>query len=278
MSAPPVVDDTVYAGQDRFFALDAADGHTRWRRRMDRWSHTPPAVGGGLVHFVNGSRYLRTLDAATGRRRWRRKYRRIGWNRSAPVLADGALYAVDERGTVRAFDPATGRIRWQQSTFAIESRTPLVHDGSLYLADGLGHDVFAPDAATGEHRWQAWPDVQSVSSIATTPAIHGNTLYVGSQDHRLYALDATTGKTRWHVVTGGCVDSCPAVADETVYFGSDDGHLWAVRAENGRVRWKVQTGGRVESPVVADGAVYAGTRDGYLYAIDAVPAPGAVSS
>lgn len=274
LSSPTVAGDTVYvAGSGRFFALDAADGRLRWRRLMNWNSHTQPVVSNGLVHYVNGSRYLRTVDAATGRRRWRAKYRRKHWNDSAPVLADGTLYAVDDRGTVRAFDPATGTLRWLQSTFARWPVTPLVHDGTLYLAEGLGPKVYALDAATGEHRWHAWPGSPNFHSVRTRPAIHGNTLYVGSEDHRLYALNATTGATRWRVSTDGPVSSSPVVADGTVYFGSDDGHVWAVSAENGRVRWKVRTGGPVESPVVADGVVYVGSKDGYLYAIAGEPGP-----
>ncbi|MFG2780081.1 PQQ-binding-like beta-propeller repeat protein [Streptomyces prunicolor] len=276
-SSPTTAGDTVYvAGYGWFFALDAADGRPRWRRRMNWHSHTQPLVANGLLHYVNGSRYLRTVDASTGRRRWRVKYRRKHWNDSAPVLADSTLYAVDDRGTVRAFDPATGALRWQQSTFARWPVTPLLHDGALYVGGRLGAEVYALDAATGEHRWKEWPGSTSANSVRTTPAIHGNTLYVGCEDHRLYALNATTGATRWHVTTGGPVASSPVVADGTVYFGSDDGHLWAASAENGRVRWKVKTGGPVESPVVTDGVVYVGSRDGYLYAIDAIdasPAP-----
>ncbi len=271
-----MVGDSVYvAGYFKFFALDTADGRVRWHRRMNRWSQTPPAFGDGLLHYVNDGQYLRTLDAATGRRRWRTKYRRIEWNESAPVLADGTLYAIDDRGTVRAFDPASGRTRWQQSTSARQPSTPLVHNGCLYLAAGRGYHVYALDATTGARRWQAWPDIQSVSSIKTTPAIYRDTLYVGSRDHRLYALNATTGQTRWHVLTDGEVDSSPVVADGTVYFGTSDGHLWAVSAQNGHVHWKLPLGAKVETPVVANNILYVGTRAGYLYAIDATPTPGA---
>ncbi|MFI5732597.1 PQQ-binding-like beta-propeller repeat protein [Kribbella sp. NPDC051587] len=190
---------------------------------------------------------------------------------AAAGIREGRLH--DARHTVQAFDPATGMTRWKQSTPAVEPGTPLVHDGCLYLAAGQGSHVYALDAATGTHRWQAWPDIQSVSSIKTAPAIYRDTLYVGSRDHRLYALNATTGETRWHVTTGGEVDSSPTVTDGTVYFGSADGHLWAVSAQNGQVRWKVPLGAHVQTPVVADGVVYLGTQDGHLYAVDAIPAP-----
>ncbi|MFF4733937.1 PQQ-binding-like beta-propeller repeat protein [Streptomyces mirabilis] len=273
LSSPTVSGDTVYiAGYGRFHALDAADGRVRWHRRITWASRTPPAVSDGLVHHVDAGRYLRTFDAVTGRRRWRVRYRRKGGNDAGPVLVDGTLYAVDDRGTVRAFDPATGSVRWQQSTFARWPVTPLVQDGTLYLGGGVSSDVYALDAATGEQRWTAWPDLAH-SSFGSTPAIHGNTLYIAGTDYRLYALNATTGDTRWRVITDGPIHSSPVVADGTVYFGSEEGHVWAVRADNGRVRWQMKAGGKVESPVVADGVVHVCSRDGYLYAIEATPTP-----
>ncbi|MFI6694009.1 PQQ-binding-like beta-propeller repeat protein [Streptomyces sp. NPDC050433] len=277
IGSPTAAGDTVYAAGyathwGTLLALDAADGRPRWHRRMRRYSFTQPLVANGLLHYVNGS-YLRTVDAAVGRRLWRAKYQSRSWGiESAPALADGILYAANKDGTIWAFDPATGKVRWKQIIIGRSPATPLLHDGTLYVGDGLGPYVQALDATTGAFRWHTMLD--SLGSVRTTPAISGNTLYVGCQDHRLWALNATTGAIRWHVTTDGPIGSSPVVADGTVYFGSDDGHLWAISAANGRVRWKVKTGGPVKSPVVADGVLYVGSRDGYLYAIEASPDPG----
>ena len=55
------------------------------------------------------------------------------------------------------------------------------------------------------------------------------TVYVGSEDGRLYAVDAATGKKLWDIITGGRITSSPAVADGTVYIGSYDGNLYAIK-------------------------------------------------
>jgi len=54
------------------------------------------------------------------------------------------------------------------------------------------------------------------------------TIYVGSDDGRLYAVDATTGEKLWDILTGGKVTSSPAVADGIVYIGSHDGNVYAI--------------------------------------------------
>jgi outer membrane protein assembly factor BamB len=52
-------------------------------------------------------------------------------------------------------------------------------------------------------------------------------VYVGSDDHNVYALNASTGALLWQYTTGGAVESSPAVANGVVYTGSDDGSVYA---------------------------------------------------
>ena len=49
-------------------------------------------------------------------------------------------------------------------------------------------------------------------------------------DHKVYALNAATGHARWSYTTGNWVKSSPAVAGGTVYVGSDDGKVYAPSA------------------------------------------------
>lgn len=90
------------------------------------------------------------------------------------------------------------------------------------LADGLVY------AASGD-LWNCLTD----SKIDSSPVVADGTVYIGSNDHRMYALDARTGRLIWRRDVDGEVDSRPAVADETVYIGSDDGKVYAVNASTG---------------------------------------------
>jgi eukaryotic-like serine/threonine-protein kinase len=56
-----------------------------------------------------------------------------------------------------------------------------------------------------------------------------NTVYVGSEDGRIYAIDATSGQELWHVVTGAQIDSSPALANGILYVGSFDGKMYAIK-------------------------------------------------
>jgi hypothetical protein len=88
----------------------------------------------------------------------------------------------------------------------------------------VGWPVGSP-AADGDFEW-AFPTGGYVNS---SPAIGTDgTIYVGSNDHKLYAINAG-GTKKWDFPTGGTVYSSPAIAsDGTVYVGSADGKLYAL--------------------------------------------------
>jgi len=107
--------------------------------------------------------------------------------------------------------------------------------------------------------------------IHSSPAVVDGTVYVGSQDSKLYALDAATGAKRWEYKTGSWVESSPAVVNGVVYFGSNDGRLYALDAQSGEKLWDFRAKYFIKSsPAVADGVVYFGAGDYYVYALDAV--------
>jgi outer membrane protein assembly factor BamB len=106
--------------------------------------------------------------------------------------------------------------------------------------------------------------------VISSPAVLNGVVYIGSWDHKLYAIDAITGKEKWRFATGNLIFSSPAVADGVVYVGSDDKNLYAINAVTGKEKWRFTTGKVVfSSPTVVDGVVYVGSHDKNLYAIDA---------
>jgi len=105
--------------------------------------------------------------------------------------------------------------------------------------------------------------------VWSSPAIDANgTLYVGSEDGKLYAINPN-GTFKWSCQTGTYVSDSPAIgADGTVYVGSYDNKLYAINP-NGTFKWSFTTGGILwSSPAIGtDGTVYVGSGDHKLYAI-----------
>jgi outer membrane protein assembly factor BamB len=140
-------------------------------------------------------------------------------------------------------------------------------------------------------KWQFHTD----GAVMSSPAVTADSVYIGSNDHFLYALDRTSGKQKWKFKTESRVTSSPAVSGGLVYFGSFDGNFYAVEASNGQLKWKFGIPGErrftathihgslpaaeampdpfdffLSSPVVWNGGVYFGCGDGNIYALDGV--------
>lgn len=98
-------------------------------------------------------------------------------------------------------------------------------------------------------------------SIAIAPAIGPDgTIYIASDGNTLYAV-APDGKQRWQFSTGQPLVEPPAIGgDGTIYFSSPNGNLYAVNA-NGSEKWRINTGGSVPAPSIgSDGTIYVGSK------------------
>ena len=75
----------------------------------------------------------------------------------------------------------------------------------------------------------------------SSPAIASDgTIYVGSNDRKLYALKPD-GTKKWEFETGDKVQSSPAVdSDGKIYIGSLDNKLYAIKP-NGAKEWEFAT-------------------------------------
>jgi polyvinyl alcohol dehydrogenase (cytochrome) len=113
--------------------------------------------------------------------------------------------------------------------------------------------------------------------VTATPAVVGDSVYVGDWKGTFYALRRADGTVRWKYATkvhpttySGQIVSSAAVADvageQTVYFGGGK-TLYALRARDGKLRWKHELGRpgdgndptEIESsPGVVDGLVIIG--------------------
>ena len=142
----------------------------------------------------------------------------------------------------------------------------VVYVGSTYNQETRqGGAIYALNAYTGAKIWE-----YTTSTVRSSPAVSGNTVYVGSGDGNVYALDALTGSQIWNYTTDYWIDSSPAVVNGVVYIGSYEGNLYALNASTGSKIWNYATGASVKSsPAVVDGVVYFGSGDSNVYALNA---------
>ena len=96
-------------------------------------------------------------------------------------------------------------------------------------------------------------------------------IYVGSDDHWIYAIHMPTGKVKWKIETKEDTGSTCAFSPDglMVYCGADDSYMRAMHVGNGSLVWAFKTGNRVISSTIVDefGMLYFGSLDHNMYAL-----------
>ena len=251
-SSPAVAAGIVYVGclDGVVYALRASTGEELWRFQTGGPVYSSPAVAGGIVYIGSDDGYVYALRASTGRRKWR--FDAGGPVRSSPAVAGRTVYVAAEAhdGQLFAIDTWAGKERW--SAPGGWDATPTVVGGVVYVASGQlraldartgaeiwtystneglfgqavagetvyvvsGDYIIAVDAQAGQELWRSGFSDSWFKMCALTAA--NGVVYVGSQDHFLYALDAATGGVLWHTKVVKYVHSSPAVANGVLYLG-----------------------------------------------------------
>jgi outer membrane protein assembly factor BamB len=206
---------------------------------------------------------------------------------------DGVVYVANSAGLVQGWDISDvlrgGRRARRVFRFWTGDDTDasivIDEDGYLYVASEL-ESFNARSLAVGQlvkldPRRRRRPLVWSVPIRETdgqaggswsTPALHGDMVYVATNAGGLLGVDRGSGKVRWRIGLPGPTWSSPVVIDDVLLQGDCDGvlHAYDVSDERRRPRelWSVSLGGCIEAtPAVWKGRIFVGTRGGAMYAI-----------
>ena len=138
-----------------------------------------------------------------------------------------------------------------------------MHDGTVYVIDKQGADLYALDAITGERRW-----VSDIGYILDSSliAISDNAVYVAA-NRRIDAIEPSSGNLLWYATVPSTIKGIRE-ADNVLYVRSPD-HLYALAATGdapdvdkssgqpvGRLLWRHQSDTRVGTPTASDNSVY----------------------
>ncbi|MEE9514113.1 MAG: PQQ-binding-like beta-propeller repeat protein, partial [Anaerolineales bacterium] len=63
-----------------------------------------------------------------------------------------------------------------------------------------------------------------------SPVAHDGSIYCGSVDGSVYCLDHKTGRLRWRFHSDGPITGTPFISDNVIYIGSTDHKMYALMA------------------------------------------------
>jgi len=203
---------------------------------------------------------------------------------SGSPVSNGIIYVLGPGNTAYGYDPQSDSWNILNSmpgnAYGVAAIKGLIYAiGPDYTFQGVSSpwSMFHHDAQhTGrspnigpQYNTKLWTYTTG-GEVNSSPAIDKDgIIYVGSEDHNLYAINPD-GTLKWAYSAGGGIYSSPAIGyDGTIYVGSWDNNLYAIK-QDGTEKWRYSTGGGVQSsPAIADdGAIYVGSYDGKLYALN----------
>jgi outer membrane protein assembly factor BamB len=189
---------------------------------------------------------------------------------SAPTVGNSHLYALNPDKTFK-FDWDSG------SGSGIESSPALGPNGEVYFLHNGLHIVALKADGTGTLWTRSTP--AGIGEAFNSPSVGPDgTVYIGSSDHKFYALDPANGNTKpgWPTpVTNFMYQAAASISQDgsRIYRGDNGGILYAFSSSGGSP-WQYPSGGGAifdEPALSANGIVYftrQGTGDN-LYALRA---------
>jgi outer membrane protein assembly factor BamB len=147
---------------------------------------------------------------------------------------------------------------------------PAFHGGGPLTGEAAAADPGAPPMKV---RWAYKTGEEHPAAILGSPAIVGDTVYVGDAEGTLHAVDLKTGKARWTYKTEAedGFETTPLVAGGRVFIGDLGGVFHAVNAADGKGVWKVATVSSIHSSanLGGDGNIVFGNDGADIYCLGA---------
>jgi eukaryotic-like serine/threonine-protein kinase len=298
VSGQPATDGSrIYYGtmDHQVIAVNPETGVVRWRSRTD--AATPRTLNGENIvlaggNVIFGDYSIYAFDAATGTRRWVFDPPTQGIPGHAPGAyeesTDGStVYAGSGSGHVYAINALNGTLVWI-NPLSVDGETsvydPVVDGATVYVrvrhfSNPITGAIVALNRNDGTIIWShIFPSMAPTSSGPVGKVVpFANTVIVGNDDGKIYALDKSTGETRWTAPrrpdVGGYDDlRFTVLAGDVLVAGSLANHLMGYDATTGRQLWEVDVGqGSAGNPLATDGVtVFEPYNSGTLGAFDAV--------
>lgn len=165
---------------------------------------------------------IAAIDIRTGKTMWRDTTPSLTHGSPLYIAPENMVVIGSNDGIVYAYDAQKGTKQWQYQTSGDIKTTP-AYDAATrgIIINSMDGRVYAL-SIRGALLWA----FEAGGPLYSIPLIHDKFVYAASLDKHVYALDIETGKKTYEFATLGRIFASPIVADGSLWIGSNDGRLY----------------------------------------------------
>lgn len=213
-------------------------------------------------------------------------FHNVWWHKIAsplstpPKIYGNYVFLGQRNGAVQKLEFATGKTLWTESLTKFVD-APMTTAANALIATTADQKLYSLDQQTGKVNWVR--DVPSSDTLLNealpAPAIHGETIYLGTTDGQLITFNLKTGNKIWQYNPEYSSSKFRSMVGSLVFFGGDvlvarnDGIIAAVPyADTPQTNTWLRRLTGATTTSFRDGVYYVGCINGDVYALD--PASG----
>ncbi len=263
-----------------FYAINKTTGQVQWsydiRKDGNQQSfHGDPLVTNDVILIgtdkscdPEGVGHVYAFERDTGKVRW--KYR----STSVPtdiLQLNSNVYFGSFQDNWSSVDLHTGSLKWSFATGVSNKdchlpKAPVIDKNRLFIA-GLDGFIYSLDASSGRVKWKR----KLAATPSTSLTLKDKTIYLGTEDQRIYRLNAETGSVISELVVEAKPVGRLAFANDSLLIFMENateraGYIISVDSKLAGVRWKQRSSPEwaSERPYVWKDLVFAGNCRGEL--------------
>ena len=258
-------------GQSTVYAVNPADGTTRWQSnalqsKVNNGSVFSLTLSDNIVYALGFSGPLVALQALDGKELWRVD---THFTFSPSVADAGVVYVASQgdsinHGFVDAYRASDGKLLWEQDT-GLNGRAQIGASGGTLYVNAAG-SLSARRGADGTILWQ----VSLNAPITVDPVVVDGTIYFNNYGE-VFAFKAADGSLRWHYRPQqlfGEGATTLAVGGGFIFAGSGTSVI-ALHEADGTLAWSKAYPRLVLGTSYSDGVMYVSWEDPSLPALRA---------
>ena len=255
----------------QLWSVKAGDGSNSENLKMQ------PAMNHSAVFVSSANGYVTSINKSSGQRNWQVNTKLP--LTSGPGVGDGVVVVGSRNGNIIALSETNGTQAWKSSVQGEIIANPVVNDGTVLIKDITGH-VVGLSTNDGHRVWsvdQVEPGL--ILRGSSSPAVSGNSAFVGFANGNLLKLGMNNGQTYWireMATPEGAftiqrmidIDADPVIYDHRIFAATYQGRISSLEWTTGSVNWTHDISSYT-GMAADDNHIFISDAKGYLWSFNA---------